>query len=390
MTRINDDLNQEVVLAAPKSEHELSALPEIDAATRRELAKQAADYVNTLSELSVHSPSFISRIKRIENLGNADMIRIAGGSKRLLDRNLASNSFQGQNAQEHVGNALNDLKNIVEELTPTTKNLNPRGFLGLFKKDDGLNSYFARYDQAQDSLNTVVKSLLRGKDELLQDNAALEQERQDLLGIMQNLNEYAELVAILEDQVLAKASELRSMGKNEQADMIGTDVLFTVRQKRSEIAERLTVGTQAYLAFNLVRRNNVELAKGVDRTRTTTVTALRTAILVAQSLNNQRSILDNMDAIRASADSAIQRSASAVRNERSSVRKGEDERARAVEELKAAFKDVSEALAAVEENQETANSEINQTMDVLSSNEGNKAIKMVNLTFGDEEGKKSA
>jgi hypothetical protein len=49
----------------------------------------------------------------------------------------------------------------------------------------------------------------------------------------------------------------------------------------------MAVTVQGYLALDLVKKNNVELVKGVDRASTTTVGALRTAVTVAQALDGQ-------------------------------------------------------------------------------------------------------
>ena len=54
---------------------------------------------------------------------------------------------------------------------------------------------------------------------------------------------------------------------------------------------------QGYLALDLVRKNNLELIKGVDRATTTTVSALRTAVIVAQALADQKLVLDQITAL---------------------------------------------------------------------------------------------
>src|SRR3546814_2498731 len=54
----------------------------------------------------------------------------------------------------------------------------------------------------------------------------------------------------------------------------------------------MAVTVQGYLALDLVKKNNVELVKGVDRASTTTVGALKTAITVAQAMTNQKLVLE--------------------------------------------------------------------------------------------------
>ena len=58
----------------------------------------------------------------------------------------------------------------------------------------------------------------------------------------------------------------------------------------------MAVTVQGYLALDLVKKNNVELVKGVDRASTTTVAALRTAVTVAQALTNQKLVLEQITA----------------------------------------------------------------------------------------------
>ena len=59
----------------------------------------------------------------------------------------------------------------------------------------------------------------------------------------------------------------------------------------------MAVTVQGYLALDLVKKNNVELVKGVDRASTTTVAALRTAVTVAQAMANQRLVLNQITAL---------------------------------------------------------------------------------------------
>ena len=59
----------------------------------------------------------------------------------------------------------------------------------------------------------------------------------------------------------------------------------------------MAVTVQGYLALDLVKKNNVELVKGVDRASTTTVSALRTAVTVAQAMTNQKLVLEQITAL---------------------------------------------------------------------------------------------
>ena len=54
-----------------------------------------------------------------------------------------------------------------------------------------------------------------------------------------------------------------------------------------------------------MRKNNLELIKGVDRATTTTVSALRTAVIVAQALADQKLVLDQITALNTTTENLI-------------------------------------------------------------------------------------
>ena len=65
------------------------------------------------------------------------------------------------------------------------------GFLfGLIPFGNRLNEYFDQYRSSQSHLNAIVETLRRGKDELLRDNAAIEQEKVNLWALMERLEKY--------------------------------------------------------------------------------------------------------------------------------------------------------------------------------------------------------
>ena len=68
---------------------------------------------------------------------------------------------------------------------------------------------------------------------------------------------------------------------------------------------QLAVSIQGYLALDIIRRNNLELIRGVQRATTTTVVALRTAGIVAQALADQRLVLDQITALNTTASNLI-------------------------------------------------------------------------------------
>jgi uncharacterized protein YaaN involved in tellurite resistance len=91
----------------------------------------------------------------------------------------------------------------------------------------------------------------------------------------------------------------------DRARVLKEDMLFPVRQKNQDLLTQLAVSVQGYLALDIIRRNNLELIRGVQRATTTTVAALRTAVIVAQALADQKLVLDQINALNSTTSNLI-------------------------------------------------------------------------------------
>src|SRR6202022_2437070 len=119
------------------------------------------------------------------------------------------------------------------------------------------------------------------------------------------LQQYLYMSAQLDTALTAKIASLQSTDP-DKAKALNEDVLFYVRQKRQDLLTQLAVNMQGYLAMDLIRKSNLDLIKGGDRATTTTVSALRTAVIVAQALNNQKLVLDQIDALNTTTGNLIE------------------------------------------------------------------------------------
>ena len=210
----------------------------------------------------------------------------------------ASKGGSGGDAQTRVANTLVDLRTTVTELDPNRADLaGAKKVLKWLPGGDKIQRYFAKYESAQSHLNAIIKSLESGQDELRKDNAAIETEKANMWTTMGKLSEYQQLAAALDDAVTQKIAELEAAGRTEDANALKSDALFAIRQRRQDIMTQMAVSVQGYMALDLVRKNNVELIKGVDRAQTTTVSALRTAVIVSQALSRQKLVLDQITAL---------------------------------------------------------------------------------------------
>ncbi len=105
---------------------------------------------------------------------------------------------------------------------------------------------------------------------------------------------------------------------------------------------------QGYLALDLVKKNNVELIKGVDRAQTTTVAALRTAVIVAQALANQKLVLDQINALNTTTSAMIESTSAMLRQQGVEVQQQASSAMVSIESLQHAFDNIYATMDAID------------------------------------------
>jgi uncharacterized protein YaaN involved in tellurite resistance len=144
-------------------------------------------------------------------------------------------------------------------------------------------------------------------------------------------------------------------------------MLFYVRQKVQDLLTQMAVNIQGYLALDLVRKNNLELIKGVDRATTTTVSALRTAVIVAQALANQKLVLDQINALNTTTSGLIESTSQLLRKQTVDIHQQAASATINIEQLQRAFDNIYESMDSISQYKTEALATMKQTVDALST-----------------------
>ena len=298
-------------------------------------------------------------------MGDADIRAAAAVSNRMLDRPVRAVAKGGFEATSQVSQSLLDLRKTIEGLDPA-KASGVRKLLGIIPFGDQLRDYFHRYESAQIHINAILNALYQGQDELRKDNAALEQEKLQLWETMQRLAQYVYVVERLDTSLSATIVEIEASDA-ERAKTLKDDVLFYVRQKHQDLLTQLAVAIQGYLAIDLVRKNNIELIKGVDRATTTTISALRTAVVVAQALANQRLVLNQITALNTTTSNMIESTSKLLASQSVAINEQAGSSTIGIDKLEAAFTNIRQAMDAIDAFKVQALSSMQTTIDTLSA-----------------------
>ncbi|HLT60714.1 MAG TPA: toxic anion resistance protein [Microlunatus sp.] len=311
------------------------------------------------------SPEFEAQAANVRTMGDADIRRAAETSNRLLETPVKALQEGGLSEGSKVGRTLLDLRRTVEELDPSQAT-GPRKILGFLPFGDKIVDYFRKYQDAQSHLNGILHSLRNGQDELAKDNVALNMEKQQLWETMGRLNSYVYIAERLDAKLSAKIAELETTDP-ERAKALSTDVLFYVRQKHQDLLTQLAVSIQGYLSMDIIIKNNIELIKGVDRASTTTVAALRTAVIVAQALNNQKLVLDQISALNTTTSDLIQRTSEMMRDNSAQIQQQAASSTIGLPQLQAAFQNIYATMDSIDQFKAGALDSMAQTIGVLEN-----------------------
>ena len=152
-----------------------------------------------------------------------------------------------------------------------------------------------------------------------------------------------------------------------KAKAIRETALFYARQRTQDLLTQMAVTVQGYLALDLVKKNNVELVKGVDRASTTTVAALRTAVTVAQALTNQKLVLEQITQLNTTTANIIDSTGKLLKSQTAQIHEQAAASTIPVEVLQRAFQNIYDTMDAIDVFKLKALDSMKTTVTTLSS-----------------------
>ncbi|WP_423141966.1 toxic anion resistance protein [Parablastomonas sp. CN1-191] len=340
-----------------------AGLVPVSAEDKSKLDTKVDAFIADLVAAHANSPEFGKKVDQLTNMGRKEIMAAASMSNRFLDR-----PVRAMDKDSGVGANLAELRRTVEDLDPGKKGQLSTGrkLLGIIPMGNKVKRYFQSYQSAQGHIQSVLGHLSSGKDELLMDNAAIDVERAKLWEAMGNLEQMIHISRTLDARLEEKAAELDGTDP-AKAKALRETALFYVRQRTQDLLTQMAVSVQGYLALDLVKKNNVELVKGVDRASTTTVGALRTAVTVAQAMTNQRLVLGQITALNTTTANMIDSTSQLLRDQTSKIHEQAASSTIPVETLQRAFQNIYDTMDSIDTFKVRALESMKQTVTTLTA-----------------------
>lgn len=298
----------------------------------------------------------------IEEFGT-DIVRKSTEKNTMLQTRLGTLSKSGGENGE-VAKGLEELSVQMKSLDPSKVDFDNNGFLG--KLMNPAKKYFRKYQTADATIGEIIESLDTGGRTLKNDNTTLEIEQGAMRDLTKQLNEKIVLGMQLDTYLSNEIENQKvSNGDPEKIKFVEEEVLFPLRQRIMDFEQMLAVNQQGILAMEVIRKNNAELIRSVERAKTVTVSALRVAVMVANALCNQKLVLEKVKILNETTSEMIASTSRMLKTQGAEIQRQAIEANIDVDKLKTAFADTLEAFDAISQYKQQALPQLKETIETF-------------------------
>lgn len=341
------------------------------------LKNQAQNNVTAIFEADLTNPQEREGIlKPLDNFGMDDMSKAASRNEMLATR-FVDLSKGGKDA-DNIGDKLAELDRQMKDLDPSKVDFAKKGMLGNLLNP--VRKYFEKYEKAEVAISNIIKSLDNSAKVLQNDNITLLNEENYLREVTNKLLADIELGKkmdeSLEEQI--QQAELNGVSPDKIA-YVREEILFPLRQRIMDMQQMIVVNQQGIVSLNVIRRNNKELIRGVNRAKNVTVSALRTGVMVASALYDQKLVMDKINILNETTENIIETTSHMLREQGSEIQKHSAEAMISPDVLKSSFAEALQAIEDVSSYKQQALPKMKETIDLFSgmAEDGQKVVDKI-------------
>jgi uncharacterized protein YaaN involved in tellurite resistance len=349
-----------------------------------EIQKQAAANAHKIMTLDLAKGEERRNIIATIDTFGVDSLKKSASKNSLLQTSIGNLSKSGDEGST-VSNSLADLQREIKNLDPSFLDFTKEGILG--RIFNPVRRYFERYEKADSVIQNIMASLDKGKNTLSNDNVTLDLEEEDLRGLTMKLRRELELGTALDAQISVQIERAKAGGEDpEKIHFVETEILFPLRQRLMDMQQMAVINHQGIVAMEVIKRNNKELMRGVERAQTVTVTALKTAVMVASALYNQKIVLRKIELLNETTSTMISATGRMLQEQGAAIQKQATEASVSPEVLKQAFSDALFALESIATFKQQALPKMQETITTFRelAETGEKEVARITEKIKDE------
>ena len=336
---------------------------------------RAEENAVAIFETDLNNPSERESIlKPIESFGADDMSKSASKNEILATR-FADLSKGGKDA-DNISAKLVELNREMKDLDPSKVNFAKKGVLGNLVNP--VRKYFEKYEKAEVAISNIMESLDKSSRVLQNDNITLLAEENYLREVTNKLLADIELGKKMDESIEAQIVQAEADGvEPDKIAFVREEVLFPLRQRVMDMQQMIVVNQQGIISLNVIRRNNKELIRGVSRAKNVTVSALRTGVMVASALYDQKIVMQKINMLNQTTENIIESTSHMLKEQGSEIQKHSAETMISPEVLKRSFDEALQAIEDVSVYKEQALPKMKETIVLFNdmADEGQKVVE---------------
>ena len=360
-----------------KKDVETSLKDEEEKLENSNLKDQAQANAVAIFDTDLNNPQERENIlKPLDNFGLNEMTKSASHNEILATRFV--DLTKGGKEADNISEKLLELNSQMKDLDPSKVDFAKKGVFGNLVNP--VRKYFAKYQKAEVAISEIVESLDKSSKVLQNDNTTLLNEENYLREVTNKLLADIELGKQMDASIEAQIQSAEIEGVDEEKiSFVKEEILFPLRQRIMDMQQMIVVNQQGIASLNVIRRNNKELIRGVKRAQNVTVSALRTGVMVASALYDQKIVMEKINILNQTTENIIESTSHMLKEQGSEIQRHSAETMISPEVLKASFAEALQAIEDVSTYKEQALPQMKETIDMFSdmAEDGQKVIAKI-------------
>ncbi|WP_347860810.1 toxic anion resistance protein [Salimicrobium sp. PL1-032A] len=324
------------------------------------LNEEAETYAGRFDAPRDHSLSEV--MQELGNLGEKEQ-RIAGETMETLKRPVNDLMTKGNN---DIPQTLSELEAIVSDLDPKrTEGKGMQRFFYKLSKKQPIDRYMKKYETVDSKIDTVVRSLLAGKDRLEEDSVELQMIKENAQKRIYDLDKQI----YLGKKLFELLKEKEATGEYDLALLTeGKEKIIT---RTRNMTQMKSVLHQSISSVDIIKKNNEKLKESIRNAVTLTKNIITVSASIQLALNNQRQVIDTVNGVNKATEEMLVSNSRHLKENAEETTQLMEKPAISMEALQESFDNVFEALKTTEESSEriiASSEQFIEEMDALNEN----------------------
>ncbi len=301
-------------------------------------------------------------VKRVDNYG-VDTLNLAENRSKNLSGTISS--MTNNNTNNELDKNIEKLENEIRSLDPSLVDFS-KVVSGIGKLFSPITQYFNKLEHEDEKIEDLITSLNTGRSILSNDNITLELEIEKISDTIHLLNLEYEVGEKIKEKITKIIEEAKEDESDAQVIKFYEDEVITPLEKKLyDIKQVIVVNEQSMMAMEIIRNNNKELIRNVDRIKNVTLVAVNTAVMVAKSLYNQKVILKRLNALESSTGEIISKTGDKLKDESVSIANEISRAGTSVEGMKKSFSNAFETFNEIKSENVNNKNEIEKVIEQI-------------------------